>query len=299
VDLTALFVLARIVANPVSNVFQKQLARRGMHPLAVIGATHALLAVATLPLLAGPVSLAQSAGFWANITACALLAVASNVLLVYALRAADLSLLGALNAWKAVIGLMLAVFLVGELPNLPGLAGVLLIVAGSYFLVEPVEGRRRGNALGRFFGDPGVRLRLAALLLSAAEAVFLKRAILQSSPLSTFVFWSLLGLPVALAAGALLLRQQAGRQVALLWRDARTCLALACATGGMQLATLLTLGQLQVGYSLALFQLSALLSLFLGHRYFQEGRMRQRLLGTLVMIAGALLISLFGKGMTS
>lgn len=49
--LTGLYVAARIVANPFSNVFQKQLAQRSADPLFIIGATHALLTLATLPLL--------------------------------------------------------------------------------------------------------------------------------------------------------------------------------------------------------------------------------------------------------
>src|ERR1035441_5222606 len=92
--LTALFVVARIVANPVSNVFQKQLTQRSANPLFIIGATDALLALAVLPLFfLGAVPLALAPGFWTNMVICASLAVASNVLLVYALQSADLSVL--------------------------------------------------------------------------------------------------------------------------------------------------------------------------------------------------------------
>jgi drug/metabolite transporter (DMT)-like permease len=67
----------------------------------------------------------------------------------------------------------------------------------------------------------------------------------------------------------------------------RIYLWLALTTGIMQLATLFTFGRLQVGPSLALFQLSALISVFLGYRYFQEQHIRRRLLGAAVMVAGA------------
>lgn len=56
-----------------------------------------------------------------------------------------------------------------------------------------------------------------------------------------------------------------------------------------------TFKQLQVGYSLALFQLSTLISVFLGYRYFQEGNIRRRLLGSLVMVVGAALIVTLGQ----
>src|ERR1017187_2854283 len=99
--LTALFVLARIVANPVSNVFQKQLTQRSANPLFIIGATDALLALAVLPLfflVAVPRVLAP--GFWTNMGIGASRAVASNVLLVYARQSSDLSGLGPSNAYK-------------------------------------------------------------------------------------------------------------------------------------------------------------------------------------------------------
>src|ERR1022692_3590902 len=97
--LTALFVVARILANPISNVFQKQLSQRSANPLFIIGATDALLTLGVLPLfLLGARPLPLGAEFWANMVAAAALAVASNVLLVDALQSASLSVLGPINA---------------------------------------------------------------------------------------------------------------------------------------------------------------------------------------------------------
>lgn len=296
--LTALFVLLRVAANPAANVFQKQLAQRAAHPLFIIGITHALLTLATLPILAagaGTRSLALAPAFWINISVCAVLAVAGNVLLVYALRSSDLSVLGPINAYRAVLSLALGVFLLGEVPTAFGLAGVLLIVAGSAVVVDRVPGQTHRTALGRLFLEPGVQLRLGAMLLSATEAVFLKRAILLSSPVITFLFWAILGLPVAAVAIALLLRGGIGDQSVRLRDEWRTYVWLALTTGAMQLATLLTFGALQVGYSLALFQLSTLISVFFGHRYFNERNVGRRLAGSAVMVVGAVLIVILGR----
>jgi len=219
-----------------------------------------------------------------------LLAVSGNTLLVFALRSADLSVLGPINAYKSVIGLVLGIFLIGEVPTLGGAAGVLLILAGSYFVVDRDGSQPRGNAFARFFRERGVQFRFAALGLSATEAIFLKKALLLSSPLITFVFWSILGLPIAAAASALLLRERLSNEAAPLRRNWAAYVWLAAATGVMQLTTVLTFGTLQVGYSLALFQLSALISVFFGYHYFQEPHFRKRLLGSSIMVAGATLI---------
>ena len=141
----------------------------------------------------------------------------------------------------------------------------------------------------------GIQLRFAALGLSATEAVFLKKALLFASPLTTFVWWAILGLPIAAAAVVLLVRKETGNEILLARQNWRTYLWLGITTGLMQLTTLLTFGKMQVGYSLALFQLSTLISVFLGYRYFKEENIRERLLGTLIMVAGAVLIVVFGR----
>ena len=133
-----------------------------------------------------------------------------------------------------------------------------------------------------------------ALVLSATEAVFLKRAILHASPVTTFLFWSILGLPVAAVAVALLPRGTAGQELQRLGPNWRPYVWLALTTGLMQATTLLTFGNLPVGYSLALFQLSTLISVFLGYRYFSERNIGRRLVGSIIMVVGAVLIVAFG-----
>ena len=293
--LIALAVAARIAANPISNAFQKRLTAAPAHPVFIIAATHALLTAVVAPFAwhAGMTSLTRA--FWLNMAVSASLAVVGNVLLVYALRAGDLSVLGSINAYKAVLSLVLGVFLSGEVPSATGAGGVLLILLGSAIVVERGEGHSRGTALVRFFREPGVQLRFAALACSATEAVFLKRAVLASAPVLVFYMWSVLGVVVAAVCGALVLNGQIGSEMRTFRRRWRMYVCLAAATGVMQLTTLLTFGALQVGYSLALFQLSTLISVFLGYRYFQERSIARRLAGAVVMIVGALMIVMGGR----
>jgi drug/metabolite transporter (DMT)-like permease len=293
--LTALFVTLRIVANPLSNVLQKQLTRRGAHPLVVIAVTHGILTPVAVALLAAMRWDDLDSVFWINIVLCAVLAVVGNALIVYALRESDLSVLGPINAYKSVLSLVLAVVMLGEIPSVAGAVGVVLVLAGSLFVVDRAPGQAHGRALLQFIRDRGIQLRLAALVFSATEAVLLKRAILHSTPLVTFLFWSILGLPVALIAVAAFGwrgdRTEAGR-----WAEnVRLYLGLGLTTGLMQAATLFTFEKLQVGYSLALFQLSTIVSVFFGHHFFRERNIKRRLIGSLIMVAGAMLIVSVGR----
>jgi drug/metabolite transporter (DMT)-like permease len=295
--MTALFVLVRIIANPLSNVYQKQLTQRSADPVFIIWAVHTGLTVACVPVWLAPGAMVLQRGpeLWSTVAACAVLAVAGNALLVVAVRSTDLSILGPINAYKAVLGLILGVVLIRELPTLPGLVGVLMVLGGSSLVVDRSDGRPGRDAFVRFFRERGIQFRFAALALSATEAVFLKKAILLSSPLTTFVLWSTLGAAVAaVAIVALRGPHPLPPQLRILGGETRTYVRLAITTGLMQLATVLTFGALQVGYSLALFQLSALISVFLGYRYFHEEQMRTRVAGSLVMTAGAAVIVMFG-----
>jgi drug/metabolite transporter (DMT)-like permease len=278
------------VANPFSNVFQKLLTRRAANPLFIICATHALLSLAVAPillLLLPPLS----PEFWRDISICTLLNVAGNALLVQAVKLSDLSVLGPINAYKAIVSLLPGMILLHEIPGLAGLSGMLLILAGTYFLVEQDADQPCRNVLARLFQDRGVRYRFAALILSASEAIFLKKALLASSPLTTFALWSLLGFGASLAAVAVSLKTERIRQELRVMQASKlTYLSLFATTGLMQFSTIVALEQFQVGYALALFQTSSLVSVALGHRFFQERDFGRRLAGSLVMVAGAVLI---------
>lgn len=256
--------------------------------------THGFLTALALPFLAVMPLRALGVAFWANMVAAVVLAVASYLFLWYALRSTDLSVLGPINAYKAVLGLILAVVLIGEVPTMSGLIGVALIVAGSYFVIDRVPGQAHGSAFRQFTREPGVQLRFAALICSATESVFLKRALLLSSPLTAFLIWIVFCFALA-AIAVVLLRTRVTAEVTRLKGEWRTLLWLTASTGLMQAATLVTFGKLQVGYSLALFQLSTLVTVYLGHRYFQEQNIRRRLLGSLVMVIGAMLIVTLGR----
>lgn len=293
--LTPLFVLIRICANPVSNVFQKKLTRAAAQPVFVILATYFFLALAVAPVLfwLGPLKL--SVQFWLNLGLCIGLAVSGNALIVAALKSTDLSVLGPLNSYKAIVSLILGIFLLGEFPTLLGLVGILLIVAGSALITEKAANQSTRGAFRQLFSNRGVQLRLAALVFSATEAVFLKKVLLLSSPLVTFVFWCLCGLPVAGLLVALALRTGFRAELTVLRQKKSTFLALALTTGLMQLSTLYTFGALQVGAALALFQISTLLSVFFGYHFFQEKDLLRRLLGASIMVAGAIFIIVFGS----
>jgi drug/metabolite transporter (DMT)-like permease len=69
-------------------------------------------------------------------------------------------------------------------------------------------------------------------------------------------------------------------------------LLLVLAIGIMQYTTNYTFDHMPVGYALSLFQLSILVSVFLGHKIFKEKDLRKKLIGSMIMIIGSVLVIL-------
>ena len=287
----SLVIVCRILCNPLSNVFQKILTRRHADPLFVILVTHAALSSVCLPLF---LTLGRHLprAFWLNMLAVAVLTVGGNARVVQAMQLSDLSVLGPVNAYKSIISLVPGMIFLGEFPGVLGAAGMGLIVAGSYFIVDKDLAVPRRNVFVRFFTGRGVQYRFAAMALAAVEAVFLKKALLTSGPLVTFAGWAVLGFAAALPAVIVVARPAVAGQLRIARTSAPVYLWLVLTTGMMQLCTIIVLAGFQVGYALALFQTSALVSVFLGYRYFKERNILERLTGCVVMVAGAVLIVL-------
>jgi len=76
-------------------------------------------------------------------------------------------------------------------------------------------------------------------------------------------------------------------------RNGAFFISIAICVGIMQYTTNYIFERMNVAYALALFQLSAVVSVVLGHRIFAEKEIFKKTMGSLIMIAGAVLIVLY------
>ena len=284
-------IAGRVLASSGANLVQKQLTQRGVDPLLIVAASFVVLSVLVLPAVAVVPMAGLGLAFWGAVALSAMFDAPGNAMLVASVRHTDLSLIGPLNAYKPVVAMGLAVVVVGEVPSAQGLLGVGIILSGSLFLSPGGEGvgLRALQALAR---DRGVQLRFGSLVLTASAAVFLKKALLVAPPMPTFIAWAWLNVPVALACYLVLARPS----VAVVRRSTRPnigrLVGVAVLFLLMQYCTLEVFAQMPVAYALALFQLSALVNVFFGYRYFQEVNILPRALGSAIMIIGAAVLLL-------
>ncbi|SHG04508.1 DMT family transporter [Flavisolibacter ginsengisoli] len=286
--LTSIAVLLRVLSNPVANVFQKTLTAKGHHPLSVNFFTYLGLAILCIPLAFRVHWSELPAQFWIFAVLGAIVGSMGNGFLVMALQKGDLSVLGPINAYKSVVGIIVGIFLLAEMPNAWGIAGTVLIIAGSYFVLDTTEERFSWALLGK----KEIQFRLWAMLLTAIEAVLIKKVIIASDVFTSFLSWCLLGAALSFILWTITRKQITGARPPAITRDFTPFILLILCIGTMQLTTLYVFDHMPVGYALALFQLSTLISVFLGHRIFKEKHIGKKLLGAAIMMIGSVIIIL-------
>ena len=285
--LTSLAVLIRILSNPLANVLQKQLTLKGTPPLVVNATTYGLLSFASLFLALWEKWEGLSAAFWWYAIAGGFAGALGNGFLVKALQTGDLSVLGPINSYKSIVGIVVGIFLLKEIPNAWGVVGVLLILYGSYFVLDTTEER----FTWALFKRPEIQYRLWAMILTAIEAVLDKKVILLSSVSKAFISWCWFGAIFSLALLFIYKVPRSARIQAtkIPWLP---YLYLVLCIGAMQYTTTYVFSHMAVGYALAFFQLSILVSVFLGHKFFKEQDIRKKLVGSVIMVAGSVIILL-------
>lgn len=273
--------IIRILANPFANVFQKKLASN-FSTFFINTFTYGGLSCLLLPFILRTDFSSLNNTVWLYGILGGLSGSVGNAFLVKSLSLGDLSLLGPINSYKAVVAMIFGIILLGEIPSLSGILGTVLIIFGSYFVFDTTD--EKFSLL--FFKRKDIILRFLALFFTALEAIFIKRVISLSDINISFVFWCgfgfLFSLPFAFQ-----------KKISVSQFSKKTLLFfifLVLMFGLMQYSTNYVFENMNVSYALALFQLSSVLSVIFGYKFFNETQIRKKLIGTLVMIAGAAVI---------
>lgn len=283
----SLAVLIRIVSNSISNVFQKQLTP-GQNPFFINLVSYGILSVFSLFLIYDFPIHYVSNSFWLYSLIGGMMGAIGNGFIIKALESGQLSVLGPINAYKSIVGMIFAFILIGELPNVWGLIGVLFIIFGSYLVLD--NGNEKFS--WKIFKQPAIQYRIAALFLTGIQAVTDKQVILLSNLKYAFAGWCVFGfifsIPLFIFSGLTIKSQMKLLTGSMLIKY----FFLAASIGVMVLCTNYVFKNMQVGIALALFQISILVNVFFGHHFFKELGLVKKLIGASIMVAGSILIIL-------
>jgi len=283
----SLAVLIRIVSNPISNVFQKKLTTR-QNPFFVNLVSYGILSFISLFLIYDFPVHNISNSFWLYSLIGGVMGAIGNGFIIKALESGQLSVLGPINAYKSIVGMIFAFILIGEMPNVWGFIGVLFIIFGSYLVLD--NGNEKLS--WKFFKQPAIQYRIMALFLTGIQAVTDKQVILHSNLKYAFAGWCIFGfifsIPLFFINGLTIKSQMKQLTGAMLIKY----FFLAASIGTMVICTNYVFKNMQVGTALALFQISILVTVFFGHHFFKELGLVKKLIGASIMVAGSILIIL-------
>jgi drug/metabolite transporter (DMT)-like permease len=283
----SLAVLIRIVSNPISNVFQKKLTTR-QNPFFVNLVSYGILSFISLFLIYDFPVHNISNSFWLYSLIGGVMGAIGNGFIIKALESGQLSVLGPINAYKSIVGMIFAFILIGEMPNVWGFIGVLFIIFGSYLVLD--NGNEKLS--WKIFKQPAIQYRIMALFLTGIQAVTDKQVILHSNLKYAFAGWCIFGfifsIPLFFINGLTIKSQMKQLTGAMLIKY----FFLAASIGTMVICTNYVFKNMQVGTALALFQISILVTVFFGHHFFKELGLVKKLIGASIMVAGSILIIL-------
>lgn len=212
---------------------------------------------------------------------------ATSVLIARAYRLSDISLVTPVFAFSPALLLLTSPVMIGEMPSPKGIAGVLMISFGAYFL-KIDERKNLLEPFKAFLRDRGVQLAFIVILIYSITANIDKIGVEMSSP----IFWALSTHLVSSFFLFPLMVEKTDNwisEVKSSWKD----LLIIGLLGGVSIAFQMTAVKLTlVSYVIAIKRLSIPLAVVLGYLVFKEENIRGRLFGSLIIVLGAILISI-------
>ncbi len=282
---TIIFLLIRIFSNPFANVFQKKLSKDNQSSVINLY-SYLILSILTFPFIKKYLfGLNYETNLIILILIAGFLCAMGTICIIKAVNIGELSVLGPINSYKSIIGLISAIFLLKEFPSIIGITGIILIIFGSRYIFDTTN---EGFSL-KLFKRKDIQLRFLALVLTGIEAAFLKKIIILTSVEACFIFWCLSGLFWSFIFVIILKKDIKPKSKKFI----QYIITIAICLGLMQYSTNYVFERMNVGYALALFQLSSIVTVILGCKFFKEKNIIRKLIGSIIMIIGSVLIILY------
>ena len=246
----------------------------------------------TLPFLAGLLLYISfpilNPYFWYLALVCIPLEILALILYIKAIKLSPLSLTIPFLAFTPLFLVFTGFFILKEVISIQGLIGILLIVLGSYFLNFHTITSGLLSPFKAIVHEKGSWLMLIVSALFSINSILGKVAIQHSSP----EFYSvLLGVimtvstfPFPLWNTRMFGRQICKNKVILTWIGLTNAVMIFSHTKAIILTN--------VAYMISIKRLSLLFSVYFGYYFFHEKNIKERTLGSCIMLVGAVLISL-------
>ena len=227
--------------------------------------------------------------FLIGVMGSAILNIVAGLLSYRSIKISEMSLLAPISAFNPVFTMIVSLITLKEIPSTRGFAGVFVIALGAYLLNASVVKKGILAPLKKLFSHRGVQLAMACNLIWAITPTFEKTAIFHTTPnvppfvsLAAGFLLSLFFLPIMLKKSKNPFSQIRMNIKVFLLMGVIGAIASAAAFQAFSLAKL--------GYVTAIFKLSMLFNVVWGYLFLKEKGIRERLIGSIVMFAGVLIL---------
>lgn len=209
-----------------------------------------------------------------------------------AIKTSDLSIISPISGLSPVLVLLSSSLIVGEIPSVLGLIGVMATTVGIYVLKIHEASSGFSEPFRAVLREPGAKYMIAMLLIYAVAAPIDKIGVEASSP----VFYTLL-----LHVGQLTLLTPIMIYKNRDWRNSirrnkREIIAIGGLSGLSSIAQMTALTYTLVVYVISIKRSGILLSVIAGHFIYGEENMKERIAGSLIILLGLSMIALAGSG---
>ncbi|MBI3398463.1 MAG: EamA family transporter [Deltaproteobacteria bacterium] len=225
--------------------------------------------------------------FWLSVLILLPLEITALILYVRAIKLSPLSLAIPFMALSPVFIIIIAFFLLGEWPTTSGFVGIALIAIGAYLLNVKANNLGLLGPIKAIAKEKGSVLMIIVAVIYSITSTIGKIAVQHSSPIFFGFFYPML-LTIALSMvvgikGAL--HQVVSRPI--------TFLTIGIFTAIMILFHFLAISMADVAYVISVKRTSLIFSVLYGRVVFKEVNISERLLGSILMLAGVISITVF------
>lgn len=231
--------------------------------------------------------------FWLAWALSSTINAGANLLYVKALEKSDLSLCTPMLLFTPLFMLLTSPLILGEFPNIFGIVGVLFIVSGTYFLNFSKHHKSWIQPIRILLGHRGPRYFLLIAFLWSISANIDKVGVQESSP----IFWAF-AIEFGIAIGLLpfLLKRRGFRaSCAAIKKNARTLAPVGVLSGVGITLQMIAIQITLVAYVIAIKRMSTVFSVLWGHIFLRESGGKKRIIASIIMLLGALVIGLLGQ----
>ena len=229
-----------------------------------------------------------SSRFWIALAEIIPLEIAAWILYIKALRNSQLSLIAPILSFTPIFLVATSFILLGELPSLLGFFGIIIVVAGAYILNLKSPGSGIFEPLKSMFREKSSRYMLIVAFLFSITSTLSKVLVQESSPSFTSLSY-LLSMSASFLLVSFFFSRKKILQLKTRFKD---LLPIGLFYGIMTLFHNLAITLTIVPYMMSIKRTSSIFSVLYGHFWFKEKNMRNRFLGALIMLLGAVLVIL-------